>query len=65
MLLAQVYRQDPSFLEWGTEIARYLCQKWRRTDIQLQEETQLQEPTETAKCADVQEPVLRGYRTGL
>ena len=22
----KVYRQDPSFLEWCTEIARYLCQ---------------------------------------
>ena len=29
-LLAQVYRQDPSFLEWCTEIARSLCQKWKR-----------------------------------
>ena len=65
MLLAQVYRQDPSFLEWGTEIARYLCQKWRRGDIQLQEETQLQEPMEAAKCADVQEPILGGYPTGV
>ena len=26
----KVYRQDPSFLEWCTEIARYLCQKWKR-----------------------------------
>lgn len=55
----KVYRQDPSFLEWCTEIARYLCQKWRRGDIQLQEEIQLQEPTEAAKCADVQEPILK------
>ena len=52
-------------LEWCTEIARYPCQKWRRGDIHLQEETQLQEPTEAAKCADVQEPILRGYPTGL
>ena len=29
----KVYRQDPSFLEWCTEIARYLCQKWRRDGI--------------------------------
>jgi len=45
--------------------SRYLCQKWRRYGIQLEEETQLQEPTEEAKCADVQEPILRGYTTGL
>jgi hypothetical protein len=45
--------------------SRYLCQKWRRYGIQLQEETQLQEPTEEAKCAETQEPVLRGYTTGL
>ena len=40
--------------------SRYLCQKWRRYGIQLQEVTQLQEPTEDAKCADVQEPYLEG-----
>ena len=28
-------------------------------NICLQEETQLQEPTEAAKCADVQEPILK------
>ena len=28
-------------------------------NICLQEETQLQEPTEAAKCADVQEPLLK------
>ena len=64
-LLAKVYSQDPSFLEWCTEIAGYLCQKWRTDDIQLQEQTQLQEPMKASKCTDVQEPILTGYPTGL
>ena len=31
----------------------------------MPKETQLQEPTEAAKCAGVQEPILGGYPAGL
>lgn len=67
-LLAYVYSQDPRVLEWCTEAPRYLGREWKEEGWHqnIPRETQSWEPTEAAKAARVQKPIiLRGYSTVL
>ena len=61
----KVYRQDPSFLEWCTEIAGYLCQKWKRVMFNSRRRRNSKNLQRQPSVLMFRNQYLRGNPTGL